>query len=373
MPRGKPLYENLSTSFVLLDALVEHLCEGGFSGLIRLELENASGHILINRGWVCGATLEPRQAEPRSSSISELAAAARGGRGRIEVYSYSADTADLVSSRMAAEPLYSRLSTDFADLERMIAKLSRERDREWFIEVRAASGKRGIIHLKGEGRWAICMGEVETEGEAALQELIRECKREGGELDVYFALPVIPEKATAPLEAVAEAPEELIPPEPEFPEAAAEPDFEAHIEELAEGAAAQVEARQLMGQIAGTIEKAARSIEPKDTFSIYLRAGQLKVADRYPFLDPFGSEFEYAEGEVFFSGEASLEELIGGFSEALRLAVISVIEAATQPARLRARIQEDLQKLLEERRPELERFKLDKLVEELAEQVMVVP
>jgi hypothetical protein len=367
LPRGRPLYENLSTSFVLLDALVEHLCEEGFSGLIWIELESLSGYILINRGWVCGATIESHHAGPRSSSVSELAAAAKSQRGRIWVHSYSADTADLVSSRMAAEPLYSRLSTDFADLERLIAKLSRERDREWFIEVRAASGRQGIIHLKGEGRWAICLGDGETEGEVALEQLIRECKREGGELSVYFALPVLPEKAvTAPLEAVPEMQEELIPPEPEFPEAAPE------IEELDEGAA-HLEATQLMGQIASTIENAARAIEPKDTFSIYLRAGQLKVADRYPFLDPFGSEFEYAHGEILFSGEASLEELIAGFSEALRLAVTSVIEAATQPARLRARIREDLEKLLEELGPRLERFKLDKLVEELAEQVATVP
>lgn len=354
----------------MLDALVEHLCEEGFSGLIWIELESLSGHILINKGWVCGATIESHQAAPRSSSVSELAAATRSERGRIWVHSYSADTADLVSSRMAAEPLYSRLSTDFADLERLIAKLSRERDREWFIEVRAASGKQGIIHLKGGGRWAICLGEGETEGEIALEELVRECKREGGELNVYFALPVLPEKTTtAPLEALPEMPEELI--EPEFPEPAPEPDFPP-VGELAEGAA-QVEATHLMGQIASTIEKAARAIEPKDTFSIYLRAGQLKVADRYPFLDPFGSEFEYAEGEILFSGEANLEELIAGFSEALRLAVTSVIEAATQPARLRARIREDLEKLLEGLRPQLELFNLDKLVEELTEQVAAAP
>ena len=57
-----------------------------------------------------------------------------------------------------------------------------------------------------------------------------------------------------------------------------------------------VEIKRLMGEMARTIEVSTQAIEQRDSFSMYLRAGQLKIADRYPFLDPFGAEFEYLGG-----------------------------------------------------------------------------
>ena len=38
IPRGKPVHENLASSYVLLDALCEDLCEGGFSGIVEVVL-----------------------------------------------------------------------------------------------------------------------------------------------------------------------------------------------------------------------------------------------------------------------------------------------------------------------------------------------
>src|SRR5262249_44437055 len=77
------------------------------------------------------------------------------------------------------------------------------------------------------------------------------------------------------------------------------------------------EVKRLGGEITRTIEDACRAVEQRDSFSIYLRAGQLKVADRYPFLDPFGAEFEYLSGEIAFIGNAAPWEFIEGLTEAL--------------------------------------------------------
>jgi hypothetical protein len=125
------------------------------------------------------------------------------------------------------------------------------------------------------------------------------------------------------------------------------------------------EIKKLMGEIASTIENAARSVETRDTFSMYLRAGQLKIADRFPFLDPFGNEFEYLGGEIVFVGAEKPGVFISGVTEALNLAVTSIIETSGQSVRLKARIEEDMGQLLERLRPELERLGLDSSIEQI--------
>ena len=123
--------------------------------------------------------------------------------------------------------------------------------------------------------------------------------------------------------------------------------------------------KRLMGEIARTIEGATKEVEPGDSFSIYLRAGQLKVAERYPFLDPFGAEFEYLAGEIAFVGRASAEDFVAGLTEALRHAVAGVVQTSVQPTRLRIYIVEDLRQLLANNREDFERYGLDKTIEQI--------
>ena len=48
-------------------------------------------------------------------------------------------------------------------------------------------------------------------------------------------------------------------------------------------AVAFAEIKRLMGEIIRTVEASARAAGSRDSFTMHLRAGQLKVADRYPF------------------------------------------------------------------------------------------
>jgi hypothetical protein len=126
-----------------------------------------------------------------------------------------------------------------------------------------------------------------------------------------------------------------------------------------------VEIKRLMGEIARAIEEAARAAEPPGKFSMYLRAGQLKIADRFPFLDPFGAEFEYLGGEIAFIGKTTPEEFIAGLTEALKLAVVGVAQSSAQPARLRKQIAEDLRRLQSRSGQEIEQFGLDRSIDEI--------
>jgi hypothetical protein len=125
------------------------------------------------------------------------------------------------------------------------------------------------------------------------------------------------------------------------------------------------EVKRFMGEIARTIEEAAQSVDRPDSFSMALRAGQLKVADRYPFLDPFASEIEYLTGEIVFVGQATVEEFVAGLTEALTLAVQAVMKSTAYPERFRAYVTEDLQKLLARDRREWEGLGLDRVIEQI--------
>ena len=58
----------------------------------------------------------------------------------------------------------------------------------------------------------------------------------------------------------------------------------------------------------------------------------MKVADRYPFLIPFGDEFEYLAGEIAFIGTASPSPFIS-VSPSARIAVprLGLIDQAHNP------------------------------------------
>jgi hypothetical protein len=128
---------------------------------------------------------------------------------------------------------------------------------------------------------------------------------------------------------------------------------------------AMTEVKRLLGEIARTIEEAAQAVDRPESFSMSLRAGQLKIADRYPFLDPFAGEIEYLTGEIVFVGQATVEEFITGLTDALKLAVEAVMKSTAYPDRFRAYVTEDLQKLLARERLELERLGLDQAIEQL--------
>src|SRR3977135_4296778 len=108
IPRGKTLYENLATSYVLVDALVTDLCEGGFSGVVEGVLRDREARVLILRGQVAGVienqatpsgSLKAKAPTESRTTLAELATTARRERGRLAVYSYAPDTAAAIAGR----------------------------------------------------------------------------------------------------------------------------------------------------------------------------------------------------------------------------------------------------------------------------------
>jgi hypothetical protein len=130
-------------------------------------------------------------------------------------------------------------------------------------------------------------------------------------------------------------------------------------------AQAMTEVKKLMGEIARTIEEAAQSVDRPEAFAMSLRAGQLKIAERYPFLDPFAAEIEYLTGEIVFVGQATVEDFVTGLTEALKLAVQGVMKSTTYPDRFRAYVTEDLKKLLARERQTFEATGLSQVIDQI--------
>jgi len=462
IPPGEIIHENLATSYVLVDALVVDLCEGGFSGVVEVVLRDTEAFIVIVSGNV-SAVVEKRgeQQSPDTTipytrtTVEQLAERSSLERGSVSIYGYSAATASAVAGRINAQPLYVGLSTEFTDLEKMIWKLVREPDREWFIETNTDGGPSALIHVHATecriitSTGAANSGALDPVGNAALGKLLDEYNYAGGAFDVYYTqagvetsdlpaehssnehIPASPlseaasvnegphlaslqgstsgalpsddlfagsregervthpdlvelsverddrqgvsndlgasaaaaTQASFPRLAEAEIPdlaEDLIEPQPE--------DFSFVLDELPSPGAeveAMAETKRLMGEIARAIEEAAQAVGRPDSFSMALRAGQLKIADRFPFLDPFAGEFEYLAGEIVFVGHATTEEFVVGLTEALRLAVEAVTRSTAYADRFRSYVTEDLRKLLARERDEFESVGLDQVIEEL--------
>ncbi len=439
IPRGKALHENLATSYVLVDNLIADLCEGGFSGVVEVVLRDTDSYIMIDRGSVAVAVEKRGKADYSPATVTAIAARARRERGRVSIYSFSVIAIGALAGYFTSEPLYTDLSTEFADLEKMISKLSRERDRQWFIKVTMENDSTALLQIEENKCRVVRLDEDASSGNTggldrssnpALSSLLEECNRVGGKFDVYFKQsgePVPNAYAASATEDQAldsaqpestgyeinasdsirseqYTPAEMAQPYrlndlheelmigPQNKDSQAQPraaglpesmtqivlsdidetegsapnaQQEADALEMAREALTMAEVKRLTGEITRTIEDATRAVEIKDIFSMHLRAGQLQVADRYPFLDPFGVEFEYLAGEIVFVGKARSSDFIAGLTEALKLAVASVVTASSQPARLRAIIKEDLRKLAEHFREELAQFGLDESIERI--------
>ena len=402
IPHGKIIHDNLATSYVRVDALIADLCEREFSGVVDLTLHQSAGYVVIVRGSVRAVAekaSEGESAEYIKVTLASLTEKSRRERGSVAVRAYSRETAEAIAGRINAQSLYARLSIEFTDLETMLQKLSREPDREWFVDINTDAGISALVYIRDHAFHLIALRQgLEVQWDAldsaydpVRKELLYDCKRAAGTFDVYFkdplsspppeqfeVSPVISETAgipppsisgepiagrnPAPLSSVASddtlAASVTVDAVTEFPLVASEIRTEADGDDL-------TEVKRLMGEIAGTIEGAAQAVDRRDGFAMCLRASQLKIADRYPFLDPFASEFEYLGGEIVFVGKAAPDQFVAGLTEALALAVESLAESNAHGERFRGYVKEDLGKLLAHNQTEFESYGLDRAIAEI--------
>jgi hypothetical protein len=371
VPKGNPVHENLSTSYVKVGALLADLQVREFTGYVHIGFRGYDAYVLIDAGAIIAAVEQTEMvSRTGSEAVDGLLVRSEQRDGTVSIYEHSAVTIQALAGIVDGQPVYSGLSSDFTDLDKLMRKLSRDKETTWFIEVTATEDLGvGVVYIQ-DGQIDGVYSPLDSptlSGAPAIKTMLEVAEAFGATFDV-FSVPV--DVTVAPVAEPAEAaprlavvPAETAPPPPPVYAKRAQSDNEA-ITQLV----------RLMSDVAATIEDAVATRDGANGFAIELRAGQLEVADRYPFLDPFAAEFEYHAGEIAFVGNVDPAEFAAGLGEALHVAVAGLSRRdGVEGDRLRQRVADALGELYETRRAEFDSFGLAGLLGYISEADTEVP
>lgn len=207
IPKGKPMHEKLSTTFVRMEGLLEELKSENFSGYIYLTFPQTSGYLFIQDGKVINAAEIAGQAQRAGMAIHEqLLRLSQQAKGTLSVYYLQSEIVQTLAGIADGEAVYNNLTSDWASLAKLIKKLASER-KTYFINLvfEAVNKKRGLIFVEGDKVEAACStGEDELIGAEALARLTKDSETEVAIFSVYrqanaAALPLDDKEVTASL------------------------------------------------------------------------------------------------------------------------------------------------------------------------------
>ena len=202
IPKGKPMHEKLSTTFVRMEGLLEELRSENFSGYIYLTFPQTSGYLFIQDGKVINAAEIAGQAQRAGMAIQEqLLRLSQQAKGTLSVYYLQKEIVQTLAGIADGEAVYNNLTSDWASIAKLIKKLASER-KTYFINLvfEAVNTKRGLIFIHGDKVEAACStGEADLIGPEALSRLTKDSEAEVAIFSVYrqanaVALPPLDEK-----------------------------------------------------------------------------------------------------------------------------------------------------------------------------------
>lgn len=186
IPKGKPMHEKLSTKFVRMEGLLEELQAENFNGYIMLNFPQTSGFLFIQDGRVVNAA-EITGADQRAGvAIQEqLLRLSQQTKGTLSVYYLQKEIVQTLAAIADGEAVYHNLTSDWANLGKLIKKLSSER-RTYFINLAFEETARGLIYVDGEKIEAACTaGGDHLLGAEALNRLTQDSEATVAIFSVY--------------------------------------------------------------------------------------------------------------------------------------------------------------------------------------------
>jgi hypothetical protein len=326
-PKGKVRHQDLMTSYTDLPALLSTLKSEGFSGTIEIEFPENKGVLFIDTGEVINAEAKVETDSKRmigQEAVQYLLAFSNQKDGVLNIYQLLPEQVAIMASNLQHEILFKELSTDFTRFDRLLLKL-REEKHQGFIEVFTKNHEAmGVLFLhEGEPTemFTTSASGPSVFGRKSIPTFVENAVKEGAIFNVYRTLSKIPKeevKGEPKREKIAkgevEGLKELI---PIFQEVLLR--VEKSVDEIF----------QLKGKFLGTFKKSL-----------------LEKSDKYPFLDPFSSEFEYREGTVKFSGDLPGKDLAKGITECLYATLFQLAKELPKnkifSSKLRAEIESSL-------------------------------
>ncbi len=186
IPKGKPMHEKLSTKFVRMEGLLEELQAESFNGYIMLNFPQTSGFLFIQDGKVVNAAEVSGPDQRAGMAIQEqLLRLSQQTKGTLSVYYLQKEIVQTLAAIADGEAVYHNLTSDWANLGKLIRKLSAER-RTYFINLVFEETARGLIYVDGEKIEAACTaGGDHLLGEEALNRLTQDSENTVATFSVY--------------------------------------------------------------------------------------------------------------------------------------------------------------------------------------------
>lgn len=225
IPKGTPMHENLSTSFVRVEALFDELRTQGFSGYVLLNFPHSTGYIYLGKGQILNAIEESQQDKTAGRTLSEqLMRQASQTRGTISIYSLQPEAVIALAGIANGQLVYENLTSDFASLGKLIKKVSRER-KLCFINLAFLDQPKegGLVYIEGERVDVFCTTpQGDLTGAQALQHLVTQSEGRQAAFSLYRAkgadLPAFDEKEVeSSLNRLTQGLPKAVPPAPPAP------------------------------------------------------------------------------------------------------------------------------------------------------------
>ncbi|MBI4749837.1 MAG: hypothetical protein HY774_15225 [Acidobacteria bacterium] len=412
VPRGRPIHENLSTSYVNLAALLAELQISEFTGYVSMNFWNYEGYVFLDNGQLINAyeraeTVIKRGREAVDSILSR--SQARGGA--ISFFHHPEPVIRALAGIINGEVVYRELASEFTHLERLVDKLKKTPEVIWYVEVlldrEAGAGVIYIIDGKAEAVVSIRENAESNvlrtaTGSEGLAVLVAQVNSVGGVFHVYrdagtasapsspatgyhqpvpqltagsssTSNPLLPGVSTANVTAISSvratsSRAEMEPATDSLVVALEDDDVDPSAVEEVHGSPVSLTTEQyselvgLMGDVMAAVERGIVDIVREPDFRLAFREAAIRAAEHYPFLDPFAGEFEYTAGEIVFLGSARPVDFVVGLSQSLRWTLDDLSRRFTD-VDLEARVEATLKNLQRNRREDFEKFGLESAIE----------
>jgi hypothetical protein len=336
-PKGRARHENLMTAYTDLTALLSTLKTERFSGTVEIEFPQKKGVLFIDSGEIINGEAKSDGGTKRligQEAIRALLSLSNQKDGVLHIYQLFPEQVVILANSLHHEVVFKGLSTDFTRLDRLLHKLKEERH-TGFIEVFSKAQKPlGVLFFQ-EGEpvemYTISDSGPSTFGRKSIPAFVESVVREGAILDIYRA------------EGRGRSPEPVLPLSPEK----AEP-----LKEII----------QIFEGVLSKAEKLVDESSEKGTFRRIFKKSLIEKSDQYPFLDPFGGEFDYRDGMIQFAGEIKGRDFTQGISESLQSTIFYIEEELPKSKMLPLKLRAEIESSLEPHRDTIRQLGLESVI-----------
>ena len=363
-PKDKKRYENLKSSFTNLKLLIEDLYKSSFNGFLEVRFEGQVYYILIEQDYPERIYIKDNEGKflfNEGLTADEIYDKSLTNQASIDVYELDPEKIDMFVGYLNAVPLYTNLSSEFTDFERLTSKLSKD-GLNGYLEVKfldpsldpfyllyAQGGIKDIFQKeksigssdssikniksqleKSEAHFNVFQSPKEKTTEKSLDltgegskvknlDAQEEAILNSVEMDEV----IVEDELENEMNQEPEQDEEVEVLEEEIEEIGLGPSIEERMKSEVEPEKEEVERVKEETEPQGNkiedfvitpylefaealiqwVEKSVNRHMGNNYFSKAFKKGLLNVSDKYPFLDPFLAEFTYVDGKIQFSNE----------------------------------------------------------------------